>query len=526
MFQAELVFDDLDSPVDVIGGGIFFGSGSSVLPVRHRMLGTVVIESPTRVAVLSFERFADDPEGLQVETGLSDAALQSRLDDLERHLLDFAILSFDRRRREVRYRASPVISVPAYLAPGRDGARIDWDYERLLAGHEAKIVWDLALAQIAGVPTYGPATVVAGIYRATAGATLILSPGGVEVEAPAAIAFDGPGKVPPGADLEGTLIETVSALLRARPLDRTRTAVELSGGMDSALAAMAAAAFTGPGLMSVGAQFGGAMGEAQRQRRDLLREAGGFDDLSVPAERLAPFSPSSRRRLLHGVWPEDENYPEMFEAIFAMLQAAGIDSLISGFGGDELYFAYEGEEEAGASGEAPCPFLSPAGTAAARRARQTYPRAWLQETCWQSAAGQSQRLLRYGLWPIYPYLSEGLARFISRLPTCWRRDRLLLRRTLTRLLGSPVFETDYVKESFDPVARRGLTENREYLVALVRRSPLSSHPDIDDGAIVAALSGDPGALERDTYNALFRTLKLFCFFQSPIAQPETRAEAV
>ncbi|MGK6318178.1 hypothetical protein [Sphingomonas sp. DT-204] len=513
MFQSELTFDDLDTPTDVVDGGIFFGR-SSIFPVRHRLLRTIVLESDERVAIISYERFSDEPSGVHVEVELSDSALQTELDAFERHLLDFAVLTVDRRNRAVRYRASPVISVPVYLIADGDGVSIDWDYARLLDGRTAEIVWDIALAQIAGVPTYGPATVVAGVHRATAGATLTVTAQGVEVELPEAITHDGPHEILPETDIQARLFETVKSLIEVRPLDRSRTALELSGGMDSGLVSMAAAAVTGPGLMSIGAQFDGTMGEAQRARRRLLRDRGGFDDLSVPAERFAPFSPTSLRRVRYGVWPEDENYPEIFEAIFGMLRAAGIDALVSGFGGDELYLTYEGEDGGVAGGGAtPCPFLTAKGLELAGAAGLSYPRAWLQETCWQSAASQSQRLLRYGLWPIYPYHNIALARFISRLPRSYRRDRQLLRKTLTRVLGEPVFETDYVKERFDPVARRGISENRDYLIDLVRRSSLSRHPEIRDEAILAALAGDIGVLDHDSFNALFRVLKVFCFFQ-------------
>lgn len=514
MFQSKLAFNDFDSPVRCVGGGIFLGE-SSVLPVAHRFLHTMVLESEDHIAFVSSERFSDDPQGLEFEAHLSDSDLHARLAAAQDHILDFAILAIDRRRRSVSYTASPIVAIPAYLIADRGGVAIDWDYARLLAGRDAEIEWGIALAQIAGLSTYGPRTVVTGVHRATAGATLVATANGVEAHLPDPVTHDGPHDLQPDADIEGALFDSVAALLAARALDPARTAVELSGGMDSALTALAAAEVAGPGLMSIGAQFDGAMGAAQRERRQLLRDHGGFDDLSVPAERFAPFSPASLRRARYGVWPEDENYPELFEAMFAMLRAAGIDTLISGFGGDELYFAYAGEEEPANAAEIPAfPFLTPCGAAIAESARSTYPQGWLQQSAWQSAASQSQRVLRYGLWPVHPYHNPALARFVSRLPYACRHDRRVLRRALTQRLGVPVFETDYVKESFDAVALRGMIENRGYLTGLVRRSPLSAHPEIDDAAILAALAGDIAALPRATFQALFRTLKLYCFFQS------------
>jgi asparagine synthase (glutamine-hydrolysing) len=514
MFNGRLAFKDFGSPLDLVGGGIFFG-GSSLFPVQHRLLRTSVLESRERVAVICCERLAGDPEGLEAESGLSNVALQARIDGFEAYPLDHAILVVDRKARALHYHASPVVSIPAFLSSDEAGVSIDWDYARLLGTRDTEIVWEIALAQMAGLPVYGPKTIVAGLYRASAGATLTLSAGGVDIALPRPITHGGAQEVLPGTDLETLLFEAVGAILAARPLEPARTAVELSGGMDSALTASASAAVLGPGLISVGAQFSRDMGEAQRRRRAMLCERGGFDDLSVPAERFAPFSPASLRRVRYGVWPEDENYPELFEAMFGMLRAAGIDALISGFGGDELYFSYVGEEEAQAdAGRAPSPFLTARGRDLAERARTFYPLGWLQESCWQSAASQAQRVLRYGLWPVYPYHNQALARFIARLPYEYRRDRALLRRTLTKVLGDPVFESDYVKESFDAVAIRGIEENRDYLVDLVRRSPLARHPEVDDAAILQALGGDVAALDRDSFNALFRVLKTLCFFQS------------
>jgi asparagine synthase (glutamine-hydrolysing) len=514
MFNGRLAFEDFDSPLGLVDGGIFLGS-SYVIPVAHRLLGTSVIESRERVAILSWERLADEPEGVGHEGALSDGALQARIEAMEAHPLDWALLVIDRAARMVRYTASPVVSIPVFVRADAGDVSIDWDYARLLGTGEAEIVWDVALAQMAGLPVYGPRTVVAGVYRATAGATLVAGPRGVEAVLPTPIVHLGAQEVAAGADIERLLFDAVCAIVAARPLEPERTAVEMSGGMDSALTASAAAAVLGPGLMSVGAQFSGAMGEAQRARRLLLCGQGAFDDLSMPAERFAPFSPTSLRRVRYGVWPEDENYPEMFEAMFGMLRAAGIDALISGFGGDELYFSYLGEEEEAAAEGAglPCPFLTPRGREMAEAARTSYPRGWLQESCWQSAASQAQRVLRYGLWPVYPYHHPALARFVSRLPYAYRRDRALLRRTLTSVLGAPAFEAGYVKESFDAVAVRGIVENRDYLIDLVRRSPLARHPEVDDEAIVAALEGDVAGLERDRFNALFRVLKIVCFFQ-------------
>ena len=189
---------------------------------------------------------------------------------------------------------------------------------------------------------------------------------------------------------------------------------ELSGGMDSGLTALATAATLGSGVMSIGAQFRGDMGRAQRARRTLLVDRGGFDDVVIPAERYPPFSPESGSAGRYGIWPEDENYPDLSEAMFGVLQVSGIDTLISGIGGDELYTIYAHEEEPPVSfGETACPLLEQGAMERMMRQRTAYPRGWLQETSWRGAGARAQRLLRRGLWPVYPYNNIALARFLS-----------------------------------------------------------------------------------------------------------------
>ncbi len=472
------------------------------------------MESDGFLAVLVCERFSGDREGFAFDRLPNDAQLLDQLRQWEGHILDWSSLMIDRRQRQLRYRTSNICSVPVYAWTDDERVVLDWDYQRLLGGIDAPIDRGAALAHIAGISGYSPRTMVRGLYRATAGATLIMEGGAVRVDLPEAVEPEGPQHIAEACVAEDLLFDAIKGLLHARPLLVDRTAVEISGGMDSALAGLALADVLGPGVLSTGAQFRGAMGAAQRERRRLLCELGGFDDLVLPADRFAPFCAGSRRRIRFGVWPGDENYPEIFEAIFAALAQAGIDTLVSGFGGDELYPAYVGEEAAAQPRERRRqPFLTDKGWRLAGEGAQAYPPGPLQETCWQAAAGRSQRLLRYGIWPVYPYHSPELARFVGRLPWEYRRDRALLRRALTARTGSSVFQHAYVKESFHDVAARGMAENKAYLVETVRQSALANDDLIDRDRAIAALTGDMFALPVHEMEALYLLLTTCCFFQ-------------
>jgi asparagine synthase (glutamine-hydrolysing) len=523
VLKADIQFSDFDAPATLVGGVVFLGS-STLAPISHRMLRSEVTESESFLALASFERFAGDPSGLGYRRAPDDETLLAEAHARRNHVLDWSCLIVDRKQRALRYCSSFIASVPVFAFADARRATIDWDYSRLLEGRAVEIDWPAAMAHLAGTATYSPRTMVRGLCRSTAGAELTLRSGSIEARLPEPSSLPGPRRLAKGVTPEQLLLETVKDLIAARPVERDRTAVEISGGMDSGLVSIAAAELLGPGLLSTGAQFRGAMGKAQRERRRLLCERGRFDDLELPAERFHPFSPSSRRRLRFGVWPQDESYPEIFEAFFSVLARAGIDTLLSGFGGDELYPLYVGEEgsEDGASVAAESGYLTPLGSELAAEAAQPYPQGPLQETSWQSAASRAQRLLRHGIWPVYPYHSPQLASFVAALPWEYRQDRRLLRNALTARLAVPIFESDYEKENFREVAAKGVTEQRDYLSGVVCRSKLLRPDLVDRDRVLADLEGGAESLPDERFNALFALLTACCFFDE---DPRDAAQA-
>jgi asparagine synthase (glutamine-hydrolysing) len=513
MLTAEIHFSDLRAPVEIIDGSVVLG-GSRVTPFAHRLLRALVIETGATLAIICLERFRSDPHGIEHLRPDNEREAAGRLNAVRSHLLDWAILTIDRAGGAISYEASQVHTAPVYLRSHAGRVAIDWDCTRLLRGAEAPIDWPATMAQLAGMVSYTSRTMVAGLYRSVAGATLTVRGDTIETHLPPPAAMPGAQSLFEQASAEDLLFDTVKALIAARDIDPRRTAIELSGGMDSALVALAAADLLGSGVLSYGAQFDGAMGDAQRGRRELLCRHGGFEDVVLPANRFPPFGPHSARRDRFGVWPQDESYPEIFESFFDLLARAGIDTLTSGFGGDELYAVYSGEEPAG-DGEDRLdahPFLTARGRDLARQGDAPGPQGLLADTSWLSAAGRSQRLLRQGIWPVHPYINPILARFIASLPWEYRRDRMLLRRTLTARLGDPVFEQDYVKESFREVAVRGITENRDYLRAMLSRSPVLNPELVDRDRVLAALDGDIAALPSEAFGLLFLVLTTCCFF--------------
>ena len=80
------------------------------------------------------------------------------------------------------------------------------------------------------------------------------------------------------------------------------------------------------------------------------------------------------------------------------------------------------------------------------------------------------------------------------------------------MLGNSVFETDYQKEAFGAVARRGIEENKAYLLDLVRCSPLIEDHGIDGAVLRRSLEVPAISLDKPTFEGLFRSLKVLAFF--------------
>ncbi|TWB05169.1 asparagine synthase [Gluconacetobacter diazotrophicus] len=513
MFSGRINFSDLNSPLVIDGEGIFFGS-SGLHPFQHRLLFTEILISRKRVAIFNSERFSDESSGFLDEKSVRDELIDDRIKQYHLRFLDFSAIIIDRESLTFSCHASSIVYAPFYLKHDPGGVSIDWDYRRLLKDTDIDVAWDVVITQIQGIMPYGHRTVVEGVVRTTAGAILAASKNGIEISLPYPVTFSAPFDQIDNGDIERHFISALEALLGARPLENRRTAVELSGGMDSALSSMIAKNLLGDGLFSITAQFDGTMGAAQQERCTALIQAGGFDNLNLPAARLAPFGETSLRRVRYGVMPEDESYPEIFEASLGVAQAAGIDTLISGLGGDELYVIYE-DEDGGRNREhaANCPFLTEAGQNYARTVHISYPAGWLAESCWYSSASRSQRLLRHGIWPVYPYQNIQLSQFISKLPYKYRSNRNILRKSISLLLNNDMYERAYVKETFDPVAIRGIKENESYLSELVRSSRISNHKYLKNNKILSSIRSDFDKIDRHTYNCLFQTLKVLCFFQ-------------
>ena len=502
MLKALIRYDDLKAPVECLGGGFHFG-GSHIAPFRHRLLRAQALVGARRRAVIVRERMADDdgPEAQLRPT--DDEGVAQALAELETGPLDWLSIAWETTGGSASFACSHWGQAPIYLRGDPDGVEASWSPSELLPAGPLALDGVAVSRFLAGSLCYGAETPVAGLRRLTAASTIVAEPGRLSVRYPMSSPDVVLADLAAGEDPVQLLLDGVAALMELRPLRADRTAVEVSGGMDSAITSLVAAWRLGPGLLSYGAVFDGDMGNAQVERRRLIVQAGRMADRPVPAARFAPYGETSPRRSPRVVWPHGENYPEIFEPMVAFCAAAGIDTLITGSGGDELYPLYPHEREAGATAGDRSGLLTETARRLLVGTGDGFPFAGVLESAWTAAASRSERLLRHGIWPVYPFHSRLLTRFTFRLPVELRRDRRLHRMSLTRLTGSDCFETDYVKETFGPTLALGLEHNRGFIETLIDNARSVELGLVDGGAARALAARPAGNLTMDERDMLF-----------------------
>ncbi|MCE3290377.1 MAG: asparagine synthase, partial [Caulobacter sp.] len=155
--------------------------------------------------------------------------------------------------------------------------------------------------------------------------------------------------------------------------------------------------------------------------------------------------------------------------------------------------------------------LTEQGRSLAAWNRDGYPFAGVLDSAWTAAAARSERLLRYGIWPVYPFHSRLLTQFTFRLPAELRHDRRLHRMSLTRLTGDACFETDYVKETFGPTLNVGLERNRDFVGEVVAEARSVALGLVDGPAARALAARPPETLTTDERDTLFFLLNFETF---------------
>ncbi|MFE4666256.1 asparagine synthase-related protein [Streptomyces sp. NPDC056716] len=414
---------------------------------------------------------------------------------------------------------------PLYLRPADGELRVSWDLLDLASGADELDAREAA-AMLAYRSRYSTATVFRSIHRLTERATAAWDPtAGLNIAYPTPALHSLPRTLHADADPVDAFRDLLRREVTARPLATDACAVELSGGMDSAMTALALAETAGP-VRTAALLLGGEVGEQQRRRRrEISARACLGRDLTVPVGEFAPFHPTGPRARGLPTSPTDGTYVEAMSELYGRLSAAGVRWVFTGIGGDELCF--QRPEERALTGD---PWnLHPLPGHLGPRARDSLPyleddlapASVLHASTLLALAVHSATAMRHGLWPISPLATPLVLRFGESLPPAWRRGKRLMRLRLRQAGYSPEVVDPPLRENFAATCE---TAMRQDGLPLLRRwlpdSVLALHGLLDPVALEAECT--TSATTGQGASAMYRPLALEAALRSlatPAAAP-------
>ncbi|MEV1067549.1 asparagine synthase-related protein [Streptomyces sp. NPDC050263] len=323
---------------------------------------------------------------------------------------------------------------PLYLRPTDGQLAVSWDLLDLDPGTDDLDAREVA-AMLAYRTRYSTATVFRTIRQLTERSTAVWDhTTGLSIGYPSPALHSRPRVLHTDADPVAAFSDLLRREITARPLPTDGCAVELSGGMDSSMTALALAETVGP-VRTAALTLGGDVGDQQhRRRREISARARLGPDLTVPVAEFGPFHRTGPRASGRPTSPTDGTYTEAMNELYSRLSAIGVRWVFTGIGGDELCF--QRPEERALTGD---PWnLHPVPDHLGSRARDALPHidddlapaSVLHASTLLALAVHSTTAMRHGLWPISPLATPLVLRFGESLPLSWRRGKRLMRLRL------------------------------------------------------------------------------------------------
>ncbi|WP_328596268.1 asparagine synthase-related protein [Streptomyces apricus] len=352
---------------------------------------------------------------------------------------------------------------PLYLRPANGKLTVSWDMLDLTPEADDLDSREVA-AMLAYRTRYSTATVFRTIRQLTERSTASWDhTSGLRVDHPVPALHSRPRTLHADADPVAAFSDLLRREITARPLSVDGCAVELSGGMDSAMTALALAETVGP-VRTAALTLDGDSGDQQcRRRREIRTRMGLGPDLTVPVSEFGPFHPAGSRARGRPTSPLDGTYSEAMNELYSRLSSAGARWVFTGVGGDELCF--QRPEERVLTGD---PWnVHPVPGHLGLRARDTLrhienglaPASVLHASTLIALAVHSATAMRHGLWPISPLATPLVLRLGESLPLTWRRRKRLMRLRLERAGCSPEVVDPPLPENFAATCEAAMLRN-------------------------------------------------------------------
>ncbi|MEV7119906.1 asparagine synthase-related protein [Kitasatospora griseola] len=444
-------------------GGRWHCGSSWIEPYRHTLTEQIALTDGIRTVFVSAARKTGAPSGRPEPTPVSPGDYDRALRRLREDRDDWTAIEVTDAHTVVS--TGTACTAPQYLATSTDALHGSWDLLDLRDHQHPDRVDHIAITRhLALRNRYSASTFWQDIRLLTERATARFGP-----EGPLVIQFPEPAEhsrarsLQDGNDPVPLFQDLLDLSVSRAPWRGSRTAVQLSGGMDSTVVSLALrTAPQGAGVTAGTVVLDHERGTQQNERRRLILDyiASGWSGLTVHALDHLPYGPSSRFSRTGWISPTTDIYGDALDTLSDRFADRGIDAVFSGIGGDELMAVTAAEDREGRHGFEPeiPPWLGPVARGALKDVNTVItPAAVVPETALMAKTVCGPAFLRRGLWPIHPLTDPVLVRFCEWLPVEWRDRKRLMREIIGRT-GMP-----------HQVARPPLAENFQQVITLAMR---------------------------------------------------------
>ncbi|MEV3873734.1 hypothetical protein [Streptomyces sp. NPDC049906] len=495
--------------------GCWRSGPSWVAPYDHPALETHCWRDTTRVAFQVRERLPGQtlgtaatfprPVGTSTYEATREAAQQH---EAAHHIIEIA-------RGSVTVTAGGRVTAPVYLTVEDGVLHAHWDFTEVASqrtSHALDRVETARLLHLAGI--YSTRTLYRDVHLLTERRTARFHDQTLTFTEPGNNEHPLPRELADGADVVAAYVDLLDGILGDHFHQPESTAVELSGGMDSANVALSLYHRHGAGLRAGALVHEGEAGEQQLRRRSAIkRHCGIRDDLTI---RAADHSPLDRR------WwneerpgPHEELYIAGHSRLLAGWREEGVRWAATGVGGDEMLSLVpttvgDGEHQRGT----PLPgWFTPRTRESLRDRSYGVPSVPpISDSTLRAVTCGAPMYLRAGVWPLYPLADPAAFLFGQWLPATWRRDKRLARTRVRTANPSFPREVSHprLRENFHPVWEASVRRFAPQLTrSLIREgSPLIDEGYVDADALAAAADRIEDGTARSEDGAIGHTLRL------------------
>jgi len=376
----------------------------------------------------------------------------------------------------------PSSPAPVYFTVRQTALHAHWDITQLRDVMPHQSLDPIEIARLLALTGhYSTHTAWQAVHLLTERATIAFNDGELTVHMPEGARHDQERELAANAPVLDAYEQLLDAVLADRQYLPERTAIELSGGMDSSNVAMSLASRHGPTLCSGALIQEGEAGAQQQRRRQEMMDYGGFKDTALRAADFLPLDP--RTSALGPLGPHEEIYIAGQSALLAEWKADGILWAATGVGGDEMLSLPPKPHPPLTASDVP-PWLTPLTSEALREQGAGIPPAPpISDSTLRAMTCGAPMYLRAGLWPLYPLADPTMWRFGQWLPAEWRQGKRLAHERLARLGFSDEVVHPPLRENFHAVLQQALAR---FGTASIREILASGSPLLEGGYIDAA----------------------------------------